>query len=55
MWDIMADSSASDIVDTSASQTAFPQNNAGVYLPNDDAAAYEDMRCRLERLMQLGD
>ena len=55
MWDIMADSSASDIIDTSASQTAFPQNNAGVYLPNEEAAAFEDMRCRLERLMQLGD
>lgn len=54
MWDVMADSPSSDMGDPSASyQTMYPQNNAGVYLPSEDAAALEDMRCRLEKLMQL--
>lgn len=50
----MAEAPVSDASDTSTPyQTMFPQNNAGVYLPSDEAAAFEDMRCRLEKLMQL--
>ena len=33
--------------------TTLPHNNAGVYLPSDNAAALEELRLRLERLMQL--
>ena len=50
----MAEAPVSDATDTfTPYQTMFPQNNAGVYLPSDEAAAFEDMRCRLEKLMQL--
>lgn len=54
IWDVMAEAPMSDATDTfTPYQTMFPQNNAGVYLPSDEAAAFEDMRCRLEKLMQL--
>ena len=54
IWDVMAEAPASGATDTPTPyHTMLPQNNAGVYLLSDEAAAFEDMRCRLEKLMQL--
>ncbi len=31
----------------------MPHNNAGVYLPNDSVLALDELRTRLEKLMQF--
>ena len=55
----MAESPLADTPDNlDTAQSIFPehgfsQNNAGVYMPNENAAALEEVRCRLEKLMQL--
>ena len=49
--DTTPESSQFQCLDSSAIQQ--PHNNAGVYLPSDSAAALEELRSRLEKLMQL--
>lgn len=53
-WNVMAENPLADTLDTlDSAQSVFPQNNAGVYLPSENTAAFEEVRCRLEKLMQL--
>lgn len=61
MWSVVDDSidESSDLLLESSAQYPFldsstmPHNNAGVYLPNDSVLALEELRTRLERLMQF--
>ncbi len=60
MWSVV-DNSVDENADQSSelSQYSFldsstmPHNNAGVYLPNDSALVLEELRTRLEKLMQI--
>ena len=56
MWSVVDDSmdqSAEAAQYNFVDNSTMPHNNAGVYLPNENTAALEELRLRLERLMQL--
>ena len=56
MWSVVDESteqSSESSQYTFLDNSTLPHNNAGVYLPNDSVMALEELRSRLEKLMQF--